>query len=80
VVHLSPERAERLERLANERKVSEEALIESALDLLFYAEGSAEDEIVFWSGLSEGALAQVWDNDADAAYDNWRELYGVPEE
>jgi len=31
-----------------------------------------------WSLLSEAALRRVWDNDADAAYDNWRELYGVP--
>ena len=27
--------------------------------------------------LSEGALARVWDNDEDAAYDDWRQLYGL---
>ena len=27
---------------------------------------------------SEESLARVWENDRDAAYDNWRELYGVP--
>jgi len=28
---------------------------------------------------SEAAFAEVWDNDEDAIYDNWRELYGVSE-
>jgi adenine-specific DNA-methyltransferase len=31
-----------------------------------------------WSFLSEGSLQRIWDNEEDAAYDNWRELYGVP--
>lgn len=31
-----------------------------------------------WSFLSEAALQRVWDNEEDAAYDNWRELYDVP--
>lgn len=31
-----------------------------------------------WSFLSETALQRVWDNEEDAAYDNWRELYSVP--
>src|SRR5437867_3955094 len=25
------------------------------------------------------SLADVWDNEADAVYDNWKELYGVKE-
>ncbi len=29
--------------------------------------------------MSEAALMRVWDNEQDAVYDNWRELYGVPE-
>ena len=32
-----------------------------------------------WETLaSEPSLRRVWDNDEDAIYDNWRELYGVP--
>jgi hypothetical protein len=31
-----------------------------------------------WSFLSEDSLARVWDNEEDAIYDNWRDLYGVP--
>ena len=30
-----------------------------------------------WSLASTEALQRVWDNPADAAYDNWRELYGL---
>ena len=35
-----------------------------------------------WLRLSEGAFASDWDksdwdNEEDAVYDNWRELYGV---
>jgi len=32
-----------------------------------------------WYALtSQAALARDWDNEDDAIYDNWRELYGVP--
>jgi hypothetical protein len=31
-----------------------------------------------WSLLSEASLQRIWDNEADAIYDNWRELYDVP--
>ena len=30
-----------------------------------------------WTKLSEASFARDWDNEKDAAYDNWRELYGV---
>ena len=33
-----------------------------------------------WSLLSEAALQRVWDNDEDARYDNWKELYHLPSE
>jgi hypothetical protein len=32
-----------------------------------------------WTRLSEASFAREWDNDKDAVYDNWRELYGVRE-
>jgi excisionase family DNA binding protein len=38
-----------------------------------YPEGQA------WTKLSEASFAGDWDNEKDAAYDNWRELYGVRE-
>ena len=43
-----------------------------------------EDEELFdqidWALASEEALRRVWDNEYDAVYDNWRELYGVDTE
>jgi hypothetical protein len=81
IVHLSAERAERLTRLAHERGVPEDTLVEKALDLLFSLSGesSAEEERRAWHALGMKSLERVWDNDADAVYDNWRNLYGVPE-
>ena len=38
----------------------------------------AEVERRGWSLLSGDALRRVWDNDEDAAYDNWQEFYGAP--
>ena len=79
-VRLSGEHADRLRRLAEHSQLSEDQVIAKALDILFNLadlfDQRAERE--GWSFLSEKALARVWDNDEDAAYDNWRELYGVP--
>lgn len=32
-----------------------------------------------WARLSEASFAKDWDNEKDAVYDNWRDLYGVRE-
>lgn len=77
---LSPERARWLSTVAQTRGVGESQIVEKALDILssltdLFEEGAERQG---WSLLSEAALKQVWDNNADAAYDNWRELYGVP--
>ena len=81
VVHLSAERAARLAQLARERSTTEDALVEKALDLLFDLTGeeSQAQERGVWRALGAKSLERVWDNDADAVYDHWRELYGVPE-
>jgi len=39
--------------------------------------GSPEGQ--YWTKLSEANFAIDWDNEKDAVYDNWRELYGVRE-
>ena len=39
-------------------------------------EGETDDE---FERLSLGALSDLWDNDEDAIYDNWTELYGALE-
>lgn len=36
------------------------------------------DEESDWQGLSLSAFEKDWDNEDDAIYDNWRELYGIP--
>lgn len=79
-IRLSADRADRLSRLAQIHQTHEDQIIERALDILFtltdlFDEGA---ERRGWSFLSEAALQHVWDNEEDAAYDNWRELYDVP--
>lgn len=34
--------------------------------------------ITYWTLLSEESFSRNWDNEDDAIYDNWREIYGVP--
>lgn len=79
-IRLSAERADRLHRLAQVHQVGEDQIIEKALDILFTLTDLLNEhtERQGWSFLSEAALQRVWDNDEDAAYDNWRELYDVP--
>jgi len=38
-----------------------------------------QEEEASFAALSLDVFARDWDNDKDAIYDNWRELYGVPE-
>jgi predicted transcriptional regulator len=79
-IRLSVERAERLSHLAEIHQTDEDQIVEKALDVLFaltdlFDEGAERQG---WSFLSEASLQRVWDNEEDAIYDNWRELYGVP--
>jgi predicted transcriptional regulator len=77
-IRLSEDRVARLERLAQERQMSEDQVIEKALDLLFSMLVPPDTQMDHqdWSALSEESLGRIWDNDQDAAYDNWQELYG----
>lgn len=79
-IRLSGQRAVLLRRLAASRNTSEDQIIEKALDIFFSLTDLFDDEArrQGWSLLSETSLQRVWDNEADAAYDNWRDLYGVP--
>jgi hypothetical protein len=78
-IWLSPERAERLSRLARSQEVDENQIIAKALDILFNLTELLDEraERQGWSFLSEVSLQRIWDNEKDAIYDNWRELYGV---
>ena len=79
-VQLPLESAEQLRLLAQVRRTTEDEVVAKALDVLFRLADveEAQGERREVSALSEGSLSRIWDNDEDAAYDNWRELYGVP--
>ena len=79
-IQLSVERADRLNRLAQTHQIHEDRIVEKALDILFSLTDLLNErtERRGWSFLSETALQRVWDNEEDAVYDNWRELYEVP--
>lgn len=78
--HLSSTHASRLKQLAQVKQISQDEIIAKALDILFSLTDllDGESERQGWSFLSQESLARVWDNDLDAEYDNWRELYAVP--
>ena len=48
-------------------------------DLDRMAEPRDLPEDLAWTKLSEASFAEDWDNEKDAVYDNWREIYGVRE-
>jgi predicted transcriptional regulator len=79
-IRLSAEYADRLSRLAQAQAMSEEQIIEKALDILFKLTELFDEnaERRGWSFLSQASLQRIWDNEEDAVYDNWKELYGVP--
>lgn len=79
-IRLSAEHADRLSRLARSQEINENQIVEKALDILFSLTELFDEraERQGWSFLSEASLQRIWDNEEDAIYDNWRELYGVP--
>ncbi len=79
-IRLSEDQANRLGQLAQTTHLTEDQVIAKALDILFTLTDllAARAERRAWSLLSEDSLRRVWDNDEDAGYDNWRELYGAP--
>lgn len=79
-VQLPRRHANRLRAIAQQRHLSEDQVVTKALDLLFTLADVFEPDTVRedWPTLSEESLARVWENKQDGAYDNWRELYGVP--
>jgi hypothetical protein len=78
-IRLSSQHAERLAQLAQVRQLDESLVVEKALEILFSLTDlyDPSDEDMIWSSLSEPSLHRIWDNEEDARYDNWRELYGV---
>lgn len=67
------------ERLTKRAQQLDDAQAEKALAFIEFllAQERFEKERYEWHMASEEAFARVWDNEQDAIYDNWRELYGV---
>ncbi|MCW5853686.1 MAG: hypothetical protein KIT87_26705 [Anaerolineae bacterium] len=80
VVRLTVPQAQRLASLAQAKQLSEDQVVSKALDILFSLTDvlNSQAEGQGWSILSEASLARIWDNELDAAYDNWQDLYGIP--
>jgi hypothetical protein len=81
-IRLSAERADHLRRIAESHRISEDQLIEKALDATFTLSElfGTQPEHQSRFSLSEEPLARVWDNAEDVCYNNWRDLYDVPSE
>ena len=79
-IHLSAEHADRLSHLAQARQLGKGQIVRKALDILFAPTEllDGQTERTGWSVLSEEALRRIWDNDQDAAYDDWEKLYDAP--
>ena len=79
-IRLPAEQLRRLREVARAQQTSEDQVIERALDILFSLTEDQEPDRDRggWAALSEGSLARVWDNEEDARYDRWQELYGAP--
>lgn len=78
---LPADQVERLSDMAAARMMSESQVLERALDVFFGLAdvfGDDLDRPAFYR-LSEPSLMRVWDNDQDAVYDDWRNLYDVQE-
>ena len=77
---ISLDRLEKLNQFAEGHNISQDRVIEKALDILFSLTELMDESVERrgWALLSENALRQVWDNDADSVYDNWRALYAIP--
>lgn len=68
--------AERLTRRAQQLDDTQAEKVLAFIEFVL-AQARLEKERHEWHLASEEAFARVWDNEHDAIYDNWRELYGV---
>lgn len=78
---LPVEQVNRLKKVADSRQISESRVVEKALEVLFGMDDSVDldlDRETLYR-LSEPSLLRIWDNDSDAVYDSWRDLYDIPE-
>jgi len=67
------------ERLTKRVQQLNDAQAENVLAFVEFvlAQARLKEERHEWHTASAEAFTRVWDNEHDAIYDNWRELYGV---
>ena len=67
------------ERLTKRVQLLNDAQAENVLAFVEFmlAQEKLGEERRAWHTASEEAFTRVWDNEYDAIYDNWRELYGI---
>lgn len=75
-LELSEERDRQIRDFAARRHIDVEQALALAVDLLV----GEDEELRAWSLLSAEVLNEIWDNEADAIYDDWESLYGAPSE
>lgn len=76
---LPRDQVDHLRNLSETRQISESQVVEKTVDVFSRSAEVFDPDLdrQAWYGLSEPSLLRIWENDLDAAYDNWRELYDV---
>ena len=64
-----------IKKLSLKEKISLLELLNEQISQV--SEGDEKSERHIWYALGTKSLERVWDNDADAVYDNWRDMYNV---
>ena len=52
-------------------------ILEKDIALLPCAHKCQRESVTDIAAASDEAFAKTWDNDEDAVYDNWRDIYGI---
>jgi metal-responsive CopG/Arc/MetJ family transcriptional regulator len=76
-VTLNDKDASRLSEMSQQTGKPASDLIAKAIRDFLAGVATEKEESDSWSAMSLSAFEKEWDNDKDAAYDNWRELYEV---
>jgi hypothetical protein len=77
-VHLVPHVAEQLKLVARSEHLTEDEIVQKALEIFFSLSSAGLVDRQAWTRSSEDAFNRVWDNEQDAVYDNWKDIYGTP--
>lgn len=72
-VRIPPELEALVDAFAEREGMDPDEIVCLALEQFFGGHAG----VVSFSRASEAAFRRLWDNDSDALYDQWKELYGV---